>query len=49
MVEEVCDPFLKKGLMMCVDGYDIESINMILKKEADPSDIYQNIVILWHA
>jgi len=30
---------------MCVDGYDIESINMILKKEADPSDIYQNIVI----
>ena len=45
MVEKVCDPFLKKGLMMCVNGYDSETINMILKKEVDSADTYKNIVV----
>lgn len=35
MVEQVSDPFLTKGLQMCANGYDSETIKMNLKAEVD--------------
>jgi chemotaxis protein MotA len=40
MVEEVSEPFLKKGLIMCINGYNSESIRMTLTLEVDSTDIY---------
>ena len=40
MVEEVSEPFLKKGLIMCINGYNSESIRITLTLEVDSTDIY---------
>ena len=45
IVKEVCPPFLKKGLIMCLDGVSGEYIKEILQVEIDSSDTYNNILI----
>ena len=37
--------FSKKGLQICVDGYDSETIKTNLKAEVDSTDAYRNLVI----
>ena len=45
MIDQVKEPFLKKGLQMFVDGYDAESIKDVLSVEVSTSDDYQNLVV----
>jgi len=45
MIDQVKEPFLKKGLLMILDGYDSEYIKETLSTEFDPTDVYRNLVI----
>ena len=45
MIDQVKEPFLKKGLLMIPDGYDAEYIKETLSTEVDTTDVYRNLVV----
>ena len=45
IIDQVKDPFLKKGLQMIPDGVGLEYIKETLNTEVDPTDVYRNLVV----
>ena len=45
VVDQLKEPFLKKGLQMFVDGIGPQYIKDALKEDLHPNDIYQNLVV----
>ena len=45
VVDQLKEPFLKKGLQMFVDGIGPEYIKDSLKEDLHPNDVYQNLVV----
>ncbi len=45
MIDQVKEPFLKKGFLMIPDGYDAEYIKETLSTEVDTTDVYRNLVV----
>ncbi len=45
VVDQLQEPFLKKGLQMFVDGIGPQYIKDALKEDLHPNDVYQNLVV----
>ena len=45
VVDQLKEPFLKKGLQMFVDGIGPEYIKDALKEDLHPNNVYQNLVV----
>ena len=45
MIDQVKEPFLKKGLLMIPNGYNSEYIKETLSIEVDTTDVYRNLVV----
>ena len=45
VVDQLKEPFLKKGLQMFVDGIGPQYIKDALKEDLHPNDVYQNLVL----
>ena len=45
VVDQLKEPFLKKGLQMFVDGIGPQYIKDALKEDLHPKDVYQNLVV----
>ena len=45
VVDQLKEPFLKKGLQMFVDGIGPQYIKDALKEDLHPNDVYQNLVV----